>query len=51
MSGIWTMTDAELNEELRKAKEAAWDEGHNHCFRVENPANTKPYNPYRSPDA
>jgi hypothetical protein len=48
MNGIWAMTDTKFDEAIREAKEAAWDEGHNHCFRVENPANTKPYNPYRS---
>jgi len=26
-NGIWTMTDAEFQEELRKAREVAWDDG------------------------
>lgn len=39
-----------LLAELRKAHEAlarAWDEGHSHCFHVEDPANSE-RNPYRA---
>lgn len=41
--GVWTMTDTELNEELRRAKEQAWDAGWNAGMRFESPKN-----PYRS---
>jgi len=32
---------------IRELKAKAWDEGHKHCFHVENPKAEKPYNPYR----
>lgn len=36
----------ELDEIRRAAAEKAWDEGHNHCFHVEDPAQGR-VNPYR----
>lgn len=41
----------ELVRQVREARSGladAWDQGHGHCFHVEDPANQKPYNPYRS---
>lgn len=35
----------QMAEFIRAAKEQAWEEGHNHCFHVENPHN-KERNPY-----
>lgn len=33
--------------DLNAAKAAAWDEGHAHCFHVEDPNNKVKGNPYR----
>ncbi|MCU6481929.1 hypothetical protein [Arthrobacter sp. A2-55] len=45
----WAIRDAakaEFDAALESAKADAWDEGHTHCFHVENPRN-KQRNPYR----
>ena len=38
------------DEGLRAIAEKAWDEGHTHCFHVEDPKNAE-RNPYRKAEA
>lgn len=43
--------DCCLTEHDRLPAERAWDEGHGHCFHVENPHNPVKGNPYRGEQA
>jgi hypothetical protein len=44
----WSLSSRALSRIIKRAKAEAWDEGHSHCFRVENPHNPIKGNPYRA---
>lgn len=37
---------ASIEEYVVGREKAAWELGHTHCFHVEDPRNTRPYNPF-----
>lgn len=44
---MYTKWSEEQDAAFRAALARAWDEGHTHCFHVENPHNPIKGNPYR----